>query len=521
MLNEYAIYKAGVYLRLSKEDGDNLESESIINQRKIIREYISKREDIIFYEEYVDDGYSGANFNRPNFKRMLNDIKENKINMVITKSLSRFGRNYIESGEYIEKIFPDSGVRYIAIIDNIDNYEENSNNDFMPIKAIFNEKHCKDTSISVKKTKRSKMQEGFYCCNTPPFGYKKDILNPGNLLIDDVAAKTVRKIFQLKSEGFTQNDIVKYLEKHKYQTPAEYLKIKGLEKIENKNVWRRSSVNKILSNKVYLGHCVRGKTQNISYKTKRRINVKRNELIIVPNTHEAIIDEDIFYKIHNNNKYGQTIENKKNENLLKDLIYCKNCGKKLIFKKQREKIYVYCRNNDENSKLCSNETKVDYGILEQLVFKKLIEMYQEYFRNKKNEDNLYKKYTKEQVIELEDQLSNLTNELNKLKFKISSLYNDRLSNAIDEEIYKQKYALLIKTRVKIQEKIKEKEEDLKKEKLKIDTLKSKKELLKKVDMILNKKINSIDLKQLINSIEIQGRDIYVYFKFSEPQKIKI
>ena len=144
MSNKQLIYNVGMYLRLSKEDGDG-ESESITNQRKIIKEYIDKHYNMNLYDEYVDDGYSGANFNRPNFRRMISDVENKKINMIITKNLARLGRDYIDTGYYIEKLFPDYNVRYIAILDDVDNFVDSISNDFMPIKSVINEKHCKDT----------------------------------------------------------------------------------------------------------------------------------------------------------------------------------------------------------------------------------------------------------------------------------------------------------------------------------------------------------------------------------------
>ena len=297
MSNKQVIYNVGIYLRLSKDDGDDIESESITNQRNIINDYIKKNDNLKFYNEYVDDGYTGTNFNRPGFKMLLKDIENKKINMVITKNLARLGRNYIEIGNYIEKYFPDHRVRYIALLDNVDNFKESVSNDFIPIKSVFNEKYCRDTSIAVKKTKRKRMEEGYYFCNTAPFGYKKDPNNPGKLIIDEESSKTVKKIFDLKLKGYTCNQIVDYLDKNNYTTPAEYMKIRGLEHINNKNVWRRSTITRILCNQVYLGHCVRGKTQNISYKSKDRIYVKRNDFIITKNTHEPIISEEVFEKI--------------------------------------------------------------------------------------------------------------------------------------------------------------------------------------------------------------------------------
>ena len=194
-------------MRLSKDDGDREESESITNQRNIIYDFIKENFDYENCYEYVDDGYTGANFNRPGFKNMISDIDDKKINLVITKNLARLGRNYIDTGEYIEKIFINKNVRYIAILDKVDNFEDRVTNDFVPLKGVFNELFCRETSKNIKKTKRKRMQEGFYACNTAPYGYKKDPEEQGKLIIDVYAAKIVKKIFMLKLEGYTDKKI--------------------------------------------------------------------------------------------------------------------------------------------------------------------------------------------------------------------------------------------------------------------------------------------------------------------------
>lgn len=521
MSNKQVIYNVGIYLRLSKDDGDDIESESITNQRKIIKEYISKHENMKIYDEYIDDGYSGANFNRPDFKRLINDVENKKINIVITKNLARLGRNYIEAGFYIEKYFPDHRVRYIAILDNVDNFKESVCNDFIPIKSVFNEKHCRDTSIAVKRTKRKKMKEGFYACNTPPFGYKKDPDNPGKLIIDEVSSKTVKKIFSLKEKGYTITQIVKYLDTNHYVTPAEYMNIRGLENVENKNIWRRGTVTRILGNQIYLGHCIRGKSQNISYKSKDRIYVKRNERIITLNTHEPIITEETFKKVHNTNKYGLTREKKDTYYLLKDLIYCKNCGKKLIFKNHRNKVDIYCRFNSENSKLCSNSCKLNYYNIENKVIEYITNMYKEYFKSNGIKDNLYKKMTENKINESEKKVEDLKQELGRLNFRITSLYKQRLLENISEESYKERYNNLSKQRKELSEQIEIKEKEMNDEKKKLNTLKQKKQILKKLEKIEKKDFNNVNIKELINKIEIYKKEVIIHFNFPKTGKLKV
>lgn len=519
MSNKQVVYNVGMYLRLSKEDGDNEESESITNQRKIIKNYINKNPKMKLYNEYVDDGYSGANFNRPSFQRMLQDIESKKINMVITKNLARLGRNYIESGTYIEKYFPDHRVRYIAILDGVDNFKESISNDFIPIKSVFNEKHCKDTSIAVKKSKRRKMHDGYYACNTAPFGYKKDPDNHGKLLIDEESGKTVKIIFQLREKGYTIPQIVKYLDRNNYKTPAEYLKIKGLH-IENQNIWRKSSVTKILSNQVYLGHCIRGKTQSISYKSKDRINVKRKDFIVTPNTHEPLVSEEVFNKIHNNNKYGTIREHKETNYLFKDFIYCKNCGKKLIFKKERKKVYVYCREHNENIKLCPNDCKINYNQIEEKIFKYIVNMYSEYFKNTRLKDNVYQKYTENIIKGQVNNSESLKKNLGRINFRITSLYNQRLSNNISEDEYKDRYSTLLNQRKDAQDKINCIEKEIEDNKLKLNTLKEKKNILKKISKIEKEDLKNFNMEELIKKIEVFKNEVYIYFNFLDVGKIK-
>lgn len=191
-------YKAAIYIRLSKEDGDREESESVTNQRKILKAF-AKENKYKIYDEYVDDGYTGTNFNRPDFKRMIKDIESKKVNMVITKSLSRLGRDYIETGRYIETYFPENEVRYIAILDDVDTFLDR-NCDTVAFKNIMNDYYAKETSKNIKKTKNKKKLEGFYYTSYAPFGYRK-VSKSGNLEIDEVQAEIVKRIYNLFLEG--------------------------------------------------------------------------------------------------------------------------------------------------------------------------------------------------------------------------------------------------------------------------------------------------------------------------------
>ncbi len=506
------IYNVAIYLRLSKDDGDDLESQSIMNQRKIISDYISKQANMKMFDEYVDDGYSGANFNRPDFQRMLKDIDKKLVDIVITKDLSRFGRNYVECGQYIEKVFPDKGVRYIALLDGIDNFEESAINDFMPLKSVFNEKHCKNTSVGVKKSKRQRMTEGIYACNIPPFGYKKDPNADGRLIIDEEPAKTVRKIFDMKLKGYTCVQIAEYLQANGYITPGMYLRNVHNEGYKKVGIWKRSTVSRILANPVYLGHCLRGKTQNISYKTRKRINVRREDLIITYNTHEAIISEEVFEQIHNTKKYGAQKTQAENNFLLRDLIICGCCQKRMFFKRARAKVNVYCGGNNQSSFICGNSRSVDYLWLEDKLKEDVRGMYEQYMKNTKYLDKLYKTYQQKQMESLERTLDEQKKKLSKINNSIASVYSKRLSNDKTEE-YEEQYKSLVAERKKINEDIESTEQIYNDKKTMLYNIEHKHEILKELDYVTRNELTNSDMKKLIKNIIVSESKIIINYNF--------
>ena len=238
-------YSAALYMRLSKDDGDKEESESITNQRKILSSY-AKDNNYKIYDEYIDDGYSGTNFNRPNFKRMIKDIETGKINMVITKNLARLGRDYIETGRYIETFFPENEVRYIAVLDDVDTYLD-KNCDTVAFKNIMNDFYAKETSKNIKKTKNRKKQEGFYYTSYAPFGYTK-IDKAGHLKINEVEAETVKRIFSEFIGGKGTYQIAQLLNKEKINTPGLSMNMTGVinNVTDTTNIWRHTTVKSCL-----------------------------------------------------------------------------------------------------------------------------------------------------------------------------------------------------------------------------------------------------------------------------------
>lgn len=293
-------YKAAIYVRISKEDG-NIESNSIVNQKELIKEFLKNKEDISICSEKIDDGYSGANFNRPGFKEMLEEIKEGKINCVIVKDLSRFGRNYIEAGRYIEKIFPFLGVRFIAINDNYDsNHSLEGNSDILiPFKNLVNDAYCKDISIKIKSQLDIKRRKGEFVGAFSTYGYKKSNENKNKLVIDEYPAEVVKDIFRWRIQGLSLKKIADRLNLYGILSPMEYKNYKGMNyrtsfKENSKAKWSSMAVSRILQNEVYIGNLIQGKEANLNYRIKKKQRISEENWIRAMDVHEPIISSEIF-----------------------------------------------------------------------------------------------------------------------------------------------------------------------------------------------------------------------------------
>ena len=242
-------YQVGVYIRLSREDGDDKESESVENQRDIINNFIETQEDLEFLDEYVDDGYTGTNFDRPSFKRLIEDVNKGKINCIIAKDLSRFGRDHIETGFYLEKYLPQNNIRYIAVGDGVDTATSAGLN-FMTFKLSFNDYYSLDISNKIKAVKKRKQEKGEYQAPYAPFGYKKDPNNKNHLIINEETAPIVRRIFGLYLKGVGTPKISKILNDENIPSPSKYLPTERYKKCSHK--WNKGAIYRILKEDVYI-----------------------------------------------------------------------------------------------------------------------------------------------------------------------------------------------------------------------------------------------------------------------------
>lgn len=381
---------------------------------------------------------------------------------------------------------------------------------------------CKETSKNVKNSKRKKMQEGFYACNTPPYGYKKNPDEQGKLIIDEESAKVVKMIFELKLRGLTQKEISEYLNKKNIKTPAQYLRVKGLS-TDISQIWTRASIGKILSNRVYLGDCIRGKTQNISYKTKKRINVKRKDFIVVENTHEPIITREIYYKVHSNSKsWGITREMSKNiETKFGKYIYCYYCGKRIEKRNSRGKINLHCSSNRNSKELCDFSDNYFYEQIEPLIINHIQKSFEEYFKENTVKLRTLKKYNNLKLKELESKYKEQEMALRKTTFKISQLYNDRLNEEISEYDYKKQYEYLLEERKQYNNEKNDTEQEIEKFKDKNINIGKSNQVKKIIKSLTNESLTSEDIEKLITKIELGKCFIYIHYKFKDIDRQRL
>ncbi|MCI9220189.1 MAG: recombinase family protein [Lachnospiraceae bacterium] len=380
-LNIDKIYLADLYIRLSKEDGDKAESNSISNQRDLIYSFLKEKEDIQVYEEKVDDGYSGVGFNRPALISMLEDVKQGKVNCIIVKDLSRFGRNYIETGRYIQQIFPFMGVRFIAINDHYDSEHMDSQTDniILPFKNLMNDSYSRDISIKVRSQIEVRQKRGDYIGSFPVYGYFRDQERKGKLVIDYAAAEVVRDIFDMRIKGYNNRRIADYLNEHGIPSPMEYKMLLHWRyttsfKLKAQAKWSPIAVERILKNEIYTGVMVQGKEKTLNYKVKKRIKVDKKEWIRVEDTHEAIITKEVFAIVQKLMlRDTRTAPDGKKLYLFSGLLRCGGCGGNMVRKKIRsagsEYCYYICSNNKNDKSVCSS-----HRIREDFLRKAVLEM---------------------------------------------------------------------------------------------------------------------------------------------------
>ena len=331
-----------VYCRLSQDDGLDGDSNSIINQKKILIDVVT-RENLPNPILFVDDGFSGTNFDRPAISEALRLVENRQVSNFIVKDLSRLGRSYIKVGQLTETTFPSFDVRFIALNDGVDSNKPNeSNSIFLPIKSLMDEMYAADTSKKIRAVVQAKAKAGERVTTNPPYGYLKDSNNPKKWIIDPVASEVVKRIFQEAKSGKSLSEIAKGLENDKIFKPDRHRIEIGLKSISSSpNVetlpyfWTRETLSAILGREEYLGHTVNLRTRTKSYKDKRKVDNSKEDWLVFKNTHEAIIDQetfDIVQKMRSHKRSNQRYKNRAgHENLFAGLVFCGTCGRKHYF----------------------------------------------------------------------------------------------------------------------------------------------------------------------------------------------
>ena len=375
-------WKVALYIRLSREDGDKEESESIITQKAMLTRYIADKLDMALYDLYIDDGYTGTTFDRPAFQRLLSDIGDKKVNCVIVKDLSRFGRNTAEASRYIQIVFPMLNIRFVSILDNVDSYADPSSiaNLVVPFKNIMNEEYARDCSRKTKTASDTYRKKGHFIGSFACYGYLKDPKDHHKLIIDSEAAKNVQMMFEWLINGMSPIQIARKLNEMGILSPSMYKKSKGMKYYtpcqKGNSLWAGNTVSTILSSETYIGSVVQGTRKKVSYKSKQFIVVPKEDRFIVPNMHEPIISKETFEKAQEilkerSKQYFGT--NKRNETrILSGLVYCGDCDHKMRVSIASSvnligNYYFYCPTYKQSSAVCSkHSTRND--ILETVVF---------------------------------------------------------------------------------------------------------------------------------------------------------
>lgn len=382
-------YRAAIYLRLSKEDGDfsfsgdKLESDSISNQRMLIMDYLKKHPEITVVDEYVDDGFTGANFERPDFNRMIDDVKRGRIDCIVVKDLSRFGREYIGSGEYIQKVFPKLGIRFIAINDNYDNAQPGAadNELVLPFKNLMNDSYCRDISIKVRTNLEAKRRSGQFVGTRVVFGYMRSPDNKNQLIVDTEAAPVVQDIFKWKIEGLSPAQIADRLNESNVPSPIEYKKAKGSKQrtaFQTKKValWSAVAIYRILKNEMYCGTLVQGKTTSPNHKVKKTVAKPSSEWCRTENAHEAIISPaqfDLVQRIMLDDTRSPVGTN--GVHPFSGKIFCADCNSPMVRRVSRsggrEYSYFICGGNKSDKSFCSS-----HSIKESVVYETVLAVVQ-------------------------------------------------------------------------------------------------------------------------------------------------
>ncbi len=460
-MKENRHFYIAMYLRLSRDDkavqsdcgsgetadkssGFKAESNSIGSQREIIRSFIREQEDMELYDIYVDDGYSGSNYDRPEFKRMICDIEAGRVNCVIVKDLSRFGRDYIETGRYLEKVFPALGVRFIAITDHYDSFlaDWGESTIVLPVKNFINDSYCRDISTKVKSQLAVKRKAGECIMPFVAYGYMKSPEEKNKLAVDTYAAEVVRKIFYWKIEGMSAAAIANRLNSLQILPPKEYKKSRGLRynggfQSRSGNGWSGVAVKRILTNEIYLGHLIQGKTEKVSYKVKKNVEKPKDQWVKVENTHAPIVSAEDFQIVQKLLKHdGRVCPESGGVNPFAGLLFCGDCGEQMVRRIVRYRgscrVYYICSTKNRGEG-CSRHS-IEESVLKELVLTAVREYANKFLMQEKLLEQIKEREVNcEALVGVNGEIARLRQEQEKFHSLRAGLYDDLQKGVITKD----------------------------------------------------------------------------------------
>lgn len=512
--------EVAAYIRLSKEDEKEGESESITNQRELIKKYVGENK-LGECKYFVDDGYSGGNFERPKFKELINEIEKGNIKTVITKDTSRLGRDFIETSHYMFKYFPEHNIRYIAILENFDTFNPNGVEDIIPFQTIINDWYLKDISKKIKSVRQNKMRQGLYMGSAVPYGYKRSKDNNCKFEIDEYSSQIVKRIFKMRLEGMTPTMIARKLSNEKIETPSIYYG-KNINKTYTIYLWSISTINQILQNQIYIGNLVQRKFDKVNYKSKKKVKLDKDEWITVEKFVESIISKEDFEAVQEMKNKNLGSCQKKYDYMLKGLVECGDCGKVMTVRRRFSK-----RKNKEGSYdtyyCCSNNVRYRNGVCSLHYFQeqRLNELVLEHLRmilNKYANREIMQELSNERINhkiklkDLEKEIEYYESKIKTIILALKNLYLDKTNSIISDKEFIELKAELENDKNKYLKKTKEIKEKIKQNKQPKDT-----DYIENIikEFLAFKNPSKQILMELIKKIEImENKQIKVYLNFN-------
>ena len=516
-------YHVALYIRLSKEDENEGPSESVTNQKSLLSEFVQQHR-LSVYDTYIDDGWSGTGFDRPDFQRMIADIEAKKVNMVITKDLSRLGRDYIMTGHYMERYFPERRVRYISLLDGIDTGVESTANDITPFRAIMNDMYAKDISKKIKSVKRDKQRKGQFIGGKPMYGYKMHPTEKNKIVIDEEVAPVVRRIFAMALDGMSCRKIAAMLNEEEVPTPATYANLPVGNPGPYTGLWSSERISDMLQNETYIGNMVQGRQVKISYKSKKCIKQDRSNWVIVEGTHEPLVDKETFQKVRMLVDSRKHTRSRTYDFLLKGLIFCRECGCPLAVLNRKntageERLFFVCRTYQRFTKagVCTC-----HSIKEQTVTDAVIARVGEICEAYLNPDELFsmaqhavEEARKQDGVEAE--IQSVQSKIESMTTNLDKMYMDKLAGILAESDFQRIYLKVKADRTQLEEKLKSLQAQQK------EPVKAEQQAWELVNRFLESPFASREmLVSLIERVELsEDKHVYIKFRFKELDDLPI